>query len=354
MQAGLDDAARRRSSLGATNSDLAFTGKYAIQGNYNGFQIWDISNPAQAGARARPISARRRRATCRSTRTCSSCRRGDQRPRRLRLRGRAGAGEQGSRCAASASSTSPTSTQPEVRRRTCRRAAARTRTRSSTDPSDKDNVYIYVSGSAGVRSADELPGCTDGAGSTIRTRARFRIEVIKVPLAHSGAGGDRQLAAHLPRTCAPPPRRVEPSAAAPDAARSRRPRRGRSGAAGGAAGAAAPARRRRRRGGPRRPRRQRAESVPRHHRLSGDRPRRRRVRRLRPAARHPATPAQPEAHRRGRRLEHVVLALGDVQQRRHEDAVHRRMGRRHRAALPRRPTSWSGAPTRSSRSRTTR
>ncbi len=31
--------------LGVTNSDLAFTGKYTIQGNYNGFQIYDISNP---------------------------------------------------------------------------------------------------------------------------------------------------------------------------------------------------------------------------------------------------------------------------------------------------------------------
>ena len=50
--------------------------------------------------------------------------------------------------------------------------------------------------------------------------------------------------------------------------------------AAGAAGAA-PARR----GGRARPR-HRAESVPRHHRVSGDRPRRRRVRRLRPAARH--------------------------------------------------------------------
>ncbi|HKP48384.1 MAG TPA: hypothetical protein VJU17_00120, partial [Gemmatimonadales bacterium] len=30
-----------------TNSDLAFNGHYAIQGNYNGWQIWDISNPAK-------------------------------------------------------------------------------------------------------------------------------------------------------------------------------------------------------------------------------------------------------------------------------------------------------------------
>jgi hypothetical protein len=33
--------------VGSTNSDLAFTGKYAIQGSYNGFQVWDISNPAK-------------------------------------------------------------------------------------------------------------------------------------------------------------------------------------------------------------------------------------------------------------------------------------------------------------------
>ena len=28
------------------NSDLAFTGQYVIQGNFNGFQVWDIANPA--------------------------------------------------------------------------------------------------------------------------------------------------------------------------------------------------------------------------------------------------------------------------------------------------------------------
>ena len=32
-------------SLGATHSDLAFSGKYTIQGHYNGFDIYDISNP---------------------------------------------------------------------------------------------------------------------------------------------------------------------------------------------------------------------------------------------------------------------------------------------------------------------
>src|SRR2546426_2615507 len=52
------------------------------------------------------------------------------------------------------------------------------------DPTDKDNVYIYVSGSAGVRSPNELPGCSKLAPDQDPNSALFRIEVIKVPLAH--------------------------------------------------------------------------------------------------------------------------------------------------------------------------
>ena len=33
--------------IGETNSDLSFTGKYVIQGNYHGYQFWDISDPAK-------------------------------------------------------------------------------------------------------------------------------------------------------------------------------------------------------------------------------------------------------------------------------------------------------------------
>ena len=49
------------------------------------------------------------------------------------------------------------------------------------DPKDKDNIYIYVSGTAGVRSADEVPGCLD-SGIDDPNTARFRLEVIKVPM----------------------------------------------------------------------------------------------------------------------------------------------------------------------------
>ncbi len=60
LKAGLFDAGEYTSNLrvlakvqspkgflGETNSDLAFTGNYVIQGNYNGPVVWDISNPSQ-------------------------------------------------------------------------------------------------------------------------------------------------------------------------------------------------------------------------------------------------------------------------------------------------------------------
>src|ERR1035437_2583085 len=53
-----------------------------------------------------------------------------------------------------------------------------------TDPNDNANVYIYVSGSAGVRPAAELPGCSNLFPDKDPNSSHFRIEVIKVPLAH--------------------------------------------------------------------------------------------------------------------------------------------------------------------------
>lgn len=51
------------------------------------------------------------------------------------------------------------------------------------DPKDKKNVYIYVSGTSFVRPGEELAGCTDGVPDKNPETARFRIDVIKVPLA---------------------------------------------------------------------------------------------------------------------------------------------------------------------------
>src|SRR5262249_25401402 len=54
-----------------------------------------------------------------------------------------------------------------------------------TQPNDPNNVYIYVSGTARVRPGEELKGCKDG-GLDDPDSARFRLEVIKVPLAKPG------------------------------------------------------------------------------------------------------------------------------------------------------------------------
>src|SRR6185369_6327581 len=52
------------------------------------------------------------------------------------------------------------------------------------DPKDKDNIYIYVSGSAPIRSPNELAGCTADTTRSNQNTSLMRIEIIKVPLAH--------------------------------------------------------------------------------------------------------------------------------------------------------------------------
>jgi hypothetical protein len=51
------------------------------------------------------------------------------------------------------------------------------------DPKDKNNIYIYGSGTAGVRSAEELAGCSGLRPDEDPNTAYFSIDVIQVPLA---------------------------------------------------------------------------------------------------------------------------------------------------------------------------
>ena len=52
------------------------------------------------------------------------------------------------------------------------------------DPNDPNDVYIYVSGTSFVRQPEELAGCSDEAPDKDPNTSLFRIDVIKVPLAH--------------------------------------------------------------------------------------------------------------------------------------------------------------------------
>jgi hypothetical protein len=52
------------------------------------------------------------------------------------------------------------------------------------DPKDKENVYIYISGTGQVRQPDEMRECSGGDPDKNPDTALFRIDIIKVPLAH--------------------------------------------------------------------------------------------------------------------------------------------------------------------------
>jgi hypothetical protein len=52
------------------------------------------------------------------------------------------------------------------------------------DPKDKDNIYVYISGTGNVRQTEEMAECTAGDPVKNPDTALFRIDIIKVPLAH--------------------------------------------------------------------------------------------------------------------------------------------------------------------------
>ena len=225
-------------TLGATHSDLAFSGNLVIQGNYNGFDIYDISNPSKpvlmqtylCPASQNDVSVYRNLLFMSSEATNSRTDCGfegvPEPVSKLRVRG--------IRVFDIADIKRPklvTTVQ------TCRGSHTHT---VVTKQGDDANVFIYVSGTAAVRSADEVPGCMDGGVDDPNT-ARFRLEVIKVPLRtpdHAAIVSSPRIFQGLPV----PPRNEEraaqdqrdrEAAAAAAAARGERGRGGAAGAPGG-------------------------------------------------------------------------------------------------------------------------
>jgi hypothetical protein len=164
------------------NSDLAFTGNYAIQGNYSGYQVWDISNPNKVALLAAYV--------CPGSQSDVSVFKNLAFVSGEATSGRVDCGLQGV----------PDSVSKDRLRgirifeisdlahpkyltnvQTCRGSHTHT---VVTDPNDNANVYVYVSGSAPIRSASELPGCSGAAPDQDPNSELFRIEVIQVPLAH--------------------------------------------------------------------------------------------------------------------------------------------------------------------------
>ena len=166
--------------VGVTNSDLAFKGNYAIQGNYNGVLIWDITDPAN------PILAKDYLCPASQSdvsvygdllfvsgeglggRIDCSTEGVQERVSDVRLRG--------IRIFDISDMDNP---EYIANVQTCRGSHTHSVLK---DPNDDENIYVYVSGSYVVRPDEELPGCSDLQPEEDPNSALFRIEVIKVPL----------------------------------------------------------------------------------------------------------------------------------------------------------------------------
>ena len=171
--------------VGQTNSDLAFTGDYAIQGNYDGIQIWDISDPASPESVVTYV--------CPASQSDVSVYEHLLFVSGEGVGGRLDCGDQGVEEAVSHDrlrgirifDISDISAPEYVANvQTCRGSHTHT---VLEHPGDDENVYVYVSGSAPVRPAEELAGCSDAPPEEDPNTALFRIEVIRVPLADPAA-----------------------------------------------------------------------------------------------------------------------------------------------------------------------
>ena len=171
--------------VGSVNSDMAFTGNYVIQGSYNGYQIWDISNPSKPSLKIGNY--------CPASQSDVSVYRNLLFVSSEGTSGRIDCAGTGVKEAVSAERlrgirifdiTDLAHPRSVADVQTCRGSHTHT---VLVDPKDNANVYVYVSGSAGVRPEAEMAGCVAAAPDKDQNSALFRIEVIKVPLAHPGS-----------------------------------------------------------------------------------------------------------------------------------------------------------------------
>ncbi|HET9986818.1 MAG TPA: hypothetical protein VFQ38_24795 [Longimicrobiales bacterium] len=170
------------SGLEYANSDLAFTGHYVVQGNFQGFQIWDVADPMHPKLAVGQV--------CVGSQSDVSVYKNLLFESEESLNTRLDCSAQGVADTVSAARfrgvriwdiSDIAHPKPVAQVQTCRGSHTHTLV---TSPSDPSNVYVYVSGSAPVRSPNELAGCSGLAPSDDPNSELFRIEVIQVPLAH--------------------------------------------------------------------------------------------------------------------------------------------------------------------------
>jgi hypothetical protein len=199
-----------RAQYGSANSDLAFSGNHLFVGNYNGINFYDIDNPAKTTLKTSLVcpggqgdvsvyghllfmsaEAANGRLDCGTQGiplpegykpppptpgpanpdgTPGRPQRAPEPPNPDRFRG------------VRIFDISDFSNPKQVAAvQSCRGSHTHTLV---IDPKDKENIYVYISGTGLVRQAEELGNCSGGDPSANPETALFRIDIIKVPLAH--------------------------------------------------------------------------------------------------------------------------------------------------------------------------
>lgn len=165
------------------NSDLAFRENRVYQGNFSGFMIWDVSNPRNPELLNTTVCATDQGdpsiygnllfISAESNRSRNDCgiqgvEDGADRMRGVRI----------------FDVSNPRSPRLVKNVQTCRGSHTHTLV---PDPTDPDVLYIYVGGSSGVRSADEMAACSGGTVAENANTAQFRVDIIRVPLSNPEA-----------------------------------------------------------------------------------------------------------------------------------------------------------------------
>jgi hypothetical protein len=164
--------------LSFVNSDLAFTDKYVVQGNFAGFSIWDVGNAAKP--------------TLVSTVSCVTSQGDPSIYGDLLFVSAEGTGNRND-CAKGGVEnpkdnmmgvriydiSNPAAPRLVKNVQTCKGSHTHT---IVPHPKDRNTIYIYVSGSRDARPDSVMPGCKSGTDAADETNSMFRLDVIKVPL----------------------------------------------------------------------------------------------------------------------------------------------------------------------------
>jgi len=180
-QPGTAAAAQVGASLGFANSDLAFSRNHVFQGNYHGFNTYDVDSAKRPRLLASVV--------CPGGQGDISVHGNLLFMSVEQTRGRIDCGAQGVSAPVSAErfrgirifDISDMRNPKQVAAvQTCRGSHTHTLV---IDPKDTNNIYVYGSGTSTVRPGEELAGCSGAKPEDDPNTSLFSIDVIQVPLA---------------------------------------------------------------------------------------------------------------------------------------------------------------------------